>query len=66
MAEHHRDLRIDCRSCHDPHRPWRPDGDHPRVQFLTAQSHETLCSTCHGDEALWRYNYYHNPDRRVP
>jgi len=66
VVEHHRDLRIDCRSCHDPHRPWSPEGGHARVQFLTAQSHETLCSTCHGAEALWRYNYYHNPDRRTP
>jgi hypothetical protein len=66
VPEVHRELRIDCRSCHNPHKPWRPDVEHARVQFLTAQSSETLCSTCHGSEALWRYNYYHNPERRVP
>ncbi|MFA7330451.1 MAG: cytochrome c3 family protein [Candidatus Delongbacteria bacterium] len=66
VPENHRDLHIDCRSCHDPHQPWRPDDAHGRAQFLTAQSRETLCSTCHGDEALWRYNYYHDPDRRRP
>jgi predicted CXXCH cytochrome family protein len=66
VAETHRDLHIDCRSCHNPHKAWRHQSGDARVQFLTAHSSETLCSTCHGDEALWRYNYYHNPERRRP
>lgn len=66
VPEVHRQLKIDCRSCHNPHKPWREGGEQARVQFLTAESSETLCSTCHGDEALWRYNYYHDPERRRP
>lgn len=66
VAEKHRQLHIDCRSCHNPHKPWRQESGDARVQFLTAESSETLCSTCHGDEALWRYNYYHSPERRRP
>lgn len=61
-----KDLHIDCRTCHDPHVPWRPGHERARVEFLSAASSETLCSTCHGDEAIWRYNYFHNPLRRKP
>lgn len=66
VPEERRYLHVDCRTCHNPHQPWREGREHGRVQFLTAESSETLCATCHGDEALWRFNYFHNPDRRRP
>ena len=66
VPERLKNLHIDCRTCHNPHLPWRPGREGSRVQFLTNESSETLCATCHGDEALWRYNYYHDPRRRRP
>lgn len=65
---------IDCFTCHDPH-TWshRDDLAKPRSEndegndltsFLRNPSHLTLCTDCHGPNTLWKYNYYHDPNKR--
>ena len=39
-------------------------GDH-LSSFLRNPASETLCTDCHGPAALWKYNYYHDPVRRL-
>jgi predicted CXXCH cytochrome family protein len=66
--------KISCPSCHDGHQ-WRPTdttggGDDPEGNasnsFLRNASFDTLCSDCHGIEALYRYLYFHHPVNRIP
>ena len=65
---------IDCFTCHDPH-TWshRTDLQKPGevnaegndlTSFLRNPSHLTLCTDCHGPNTLWKYNYYHVPNKR--
>ncbi len=66
---------IDCFTCHDPHR-WshRVDLAHPDPgtnvegddlsSFLRNPSEQTLCADCHGQATLWKYNYFHDPNKR--
>ena len=65
---------IDCFTCHDPHR-WsfnpevtvkqdtNEDGDY-MTSFLRNPSYATLCTDCHGENTLWKFNYYHDPVKR--
>jgi predicted CXXCH cytochrome family protein len=59
---------ITCPSCHNPHQ-WSPlkagegegrnvEGD-SRSSFLRNTSDFSLCSNCHGLDALFRYKYFH-------
>lgn len=50
---------LTCESCHVVH---GPDGkaDHLR----RADGWQQACSSCHGEEALVLYRYFHRPDRR--
>ncbi len=65
---------IDCFTCHDPH-SWSYKSDFQKVSsdneegndltsFLRNPSQLTLCSDCHGESTLWKYNYYHDPVKR--
>ncbi len=60
---------ISCLTCHDPHlapgvidtqsglTPWsRP--------YLRPGTQQRLCADCHGQEALWRYLYFHQDPRK--
>ncbi len=62
-----------CPSCHDSHQ-WSLQG---RVEsgektgegdssnsFLRNWSYNTICVDCHGVEALYRYQFFHNPNER--
>ncbi|MBW7904535.1 MAG: hypothetical protein LC135_07955 [Phycisphaerae bacterium] len=64
--------RIACRTCHLPHGREPPAGVDPhaagpnlRLQ-LRAFSPPNTCTTCHGADALRRYLYFHDPERRGP
>jgi len=66
---------VDCLTCHDPH-TWsfkselatpesvKVAGDH-LSSFLRNPARKTLCTDCHGINALWKYNYFHDPERRL-
>jgi cytochrome c553 len=65
---------ISCPSCHDVHQ-WNPGlnakGDGIRLEgsalnsFLRASSLELMCSDCHGPDALFKYLYFHDPEKRT-
>lgn len=52
---------LTCQSCHVVHGPETSGEDHLR----RASSWKAACSSCHGDDALVLYRYYHNPERRA-
>jgi hypothetical protein len=64
---------IACPSCHNGHR-WSPqtrsqpdpgtEGDSSN-SFLRNMSFNTICVDCHGVEALYRYQYFHDPEKRT-
>ncbi|HEB59033.1 MAG TPA: hypothetical protein ENJ01_07420 [Gammaproteobacteria bacterium] len=61
--------RISCASCHDPHRwdprrkapgPGKPVEGNALNSFLRhALSAGIVCADCHGEDALFRYKYFH-------
>jgi len=66
---------ISCPTCHNPHQ-WRPEeaaegtgenleGD-ARSSFLRNKSDFSLCTNCHGMDALFRYKYFHGESSRQP
>ena len=66
---------ISCPTCHNPHK-WRPEvkaegkgenleGD-VRSSFLRNKSDFSLCTNCHGMDALFRYKYFHGESSRKP
>ncbi|MCF6238965.1 MAG: hypothetical protein L3J79_09180, partial [Candidatus Marinimicrobia bacterium] len=66
---------IDCFTCHDPH-TWsyndllakqhtdNDEGDF-MTSFLRNPSKQTLCTDCHGPNTLWKFKYYHDPQKRL-
>lgn len=65
---------IDCFTCHDPH-TWSYKSEQAKpgegneegndiTSFLRNPSQLTLCTDCHGESTLWKYNYYHDPVKR--
>jgi hypothetical protein len=66
---------ISCPSCHNAHQ-WSPilqEGAVPQNQkdygmvkfrFLRNMSNNIVCINCHGRQALYRYLYFHSPDKR--
>ncbi len=64
---------ITCLTCHDPHR-WRHDSDEvpgapsngrATTSFLRDPKRaRKLCASCHGKEALTRYNFFHRDTYR--
>jgi predicted CXXCH cytochrome family protein len=65
---------LTCSSCHNSHR-WAPhnqkqeehgiqmEGDSSN-SFLRNRSFNTICVDCHGAEALYRYQYFHDAAKR--
>jgi len=61
---------ISCLTCHEfhplPSTDEATEGPTPlRHRFLRPMARQSLCADCHGDEALWRFLYYHK-ERRNP
>jgi hypothetical protein len=66
---------ISCPSCHNAHQssPIFQEGAVPQNQkdfgmvkyrFLRNMSNNIVCINCHGRQALYRYLYFHSPDKR--
>jgi len=63
---------LSCPSCHNPHR-WSPENriakDDPERKltgkFLRTLSYNMVCKDCHGLDALLKYEYFHDPDKRA-
>jgi len=67
--------QISCPSCHDAHQ-WRlasnekginknPINKAGTANFLRTASYNTVCSDCHGPDGIFRYLYFHQPDKRI-
>lgn len=64
---------LSCSSCHSfymwDHRS-REKGPHKNIEgnastsFLRISSDSTFCADCHGEEAIWRYTYFHSTQKR--
>jgi hypothetical protein len=66
---------ISCPSCHNAHQ-WSPflqesagpqtqkDDGMDKFRFLRNMSKDIVCINCHGRQALYRYLYFHSPDKR--
>lgn len=64
---------LSCSSCHSFF-AWDPDKDEkgPQINaegdasnsFLRTSLDQTVCSDCHGEEAIWRYTYFHSVPKR--
>jgi len=58
---------LSCPSCHNAHQ-WSPlsKGTGARqYKFLRNMSANTFCADCHGPDAIFRYLYFHDPQKRV-
>jgi len=63
---------IACPSCHNAHQ-WKPEergaasgpAGNSIDRFLRTASYDIVCKDCHGPDALVRYQYFHDPDKRV-
>lgn len=56
--------RVDCTSCHNPHVAHPTGATEHATDFLRDSSRGKVCADCHGESALWKYRYYHNPEKR--
>ena len=66
---------ISCPSCHNAHQ-WSPlfeetavpqtqkDNGMEKFHFLRNMSKDLVCINCHGRQTLYRYLYFHSPDKR--
>jgi len=62
---------LSCPSCHNVHQ-WNPENriakDDPEGnltgKFLRTSSYKMVCMDCHGLDALIKYEYFHDPDKR--
>ena len=67
---------IACPTCHNAHQ-WTPSrqetasGKNPKTtsvntfRFLRNMSYNTFCIDCHGPDAIYRYMYFHDPEKRL-
>jgi hypothetical protein len=61
-------FRVRCRTCHDNHQwteaPPEVSGDFTATELTSflkgSEVAETLCVNCHGEEALYRYRFFHD------
>jgi predicted CXXCH cytochrome family protein len=63
---------LSCPSCHNAHQwSFKENGIKDKTEnnlsgkFLRAESYNMVCKDCHGFEALIKYEYFHNPEKRV-
>jgi hypothetical protein len=64
---------LSCSSCHSYYM-WDPrvkeKGSFKNIEgnantsFLRTNIYDTVCSDCHGEEAIWRYTYFHSVQKR--
>ena len=62
---------ISCPSCHNAHQ-WKSDSFEKDIKregdatssFLRNRAEDLLCKKCHGSESLFRYLYFHTPEKR--
>jgi predicted CXXCH cytochrome family protein len=57
-------VRINCDTCHDPHQAAGAKPSADAVRFLRHASAETVCADCHREDALRRYAFFHDRQRR--
>ena len=63
---------IACPSCHNSHK-WGHEkrkikenqGAEPKGRFLRVRVHDIVCVDCHGPDALLKYQYFHDPEKRA-
>jgi predicted CXXCH cytochrome family protein len=66
---------ISCPSCHNAHQ-WSLTFNKKAInknsknkgsaaKFLRTASYNTVCIDCHGPEGIFRYLYFHQPDKRI-
>jgi nitrate/TMAO reductase-like tetraheme cytochrome c subunit len=67
---------ISCPTCHNAHE-WDPSlkemvaGKEAKgntvknFRFLRSMSYNTFCMDCHGPDAIYRYMYFHDPEKRL-
>jgi predicted CXXCH cytochrome family protein len=63
---------ISCPSCHNAHQ-WNPENRDAKNdpegnltgKFLRTESYNMVCMDCHGLDALIKYEYFHDPDKRT-
>jgi len=63
---------LSCPSCHNAHQ-WSPENrlakDDPKRKltgkFLRTESYNMVCMDCHGLDALLKYEYFHDPNKRT-
>jgi predicted CXXCH cytochrome family protein len=63
---------LSCPSCHNAHQ-WSPENRNAKVdlerkltgKFLRTLSYKMVCMDCHGLDALIRYEYFHDTDKRT-
>ena len=58
---------LSCPSCHNAHQ-WSPlskGAGARQYKFLRNMSNNTFCADCHGPDAIFRYLYFHDPQKRV-
>ena len=67
---------LSCPSCHNAHQwgiPAENGGTYTEekddltknFRFLRTMSYNAVCRECHGPEGMFRYLYFHNPDKRT-
>jgi hypothetical protein len=67
---------MSCPTCHNAHE-WAPPLKERAVEkgvkgktvksfrFLRNMSYNTFCIDCHGPAAIYRYMYFHDPEKRL-
>jgi len=63
---------LSCPSCHNAHQ-WNPENRMAKDdsegnftgKFLRTESYNMVCMDCHGLDALIKYEYFHDPGKRV-
>jgi predicted CXXCH cytochrome family protein len=67
---------MSCATCHNAHE-WSPSGKKMAAvkgakgntlrsfRFLRNMSYNTFCMDCHGPEAIYKYMYFHDPEKRL-
>ena len=63
---------LSCPSCHNAHQWSAKEKENNRKternlfgKFLRTESYNMVCMDCHGPDALIKYEYFHDPDKRT-
>lgn len=55
---------VDCTTCHNPHQAPSDRDPQAAVSFLEGTSQDRICSDCHREDALPKYQFFHDRRRR--